>query len=671
MSLSFKAEVHAAAKSYAARGWKPVPLRYQTKEPIGTDWQNVAADVDHAFNGELRNLGIQMGSASGGLCDVDLDVDEARAIAPYILPKTNSRFGRASARDAHWLYQTDAPTDAGAARQFRDPTDDQMLVELRLGAGAGAQTMFPPSIWTDAGDREKEAEAIKWEDDRGPTPVEFKDLLECVKRIAALSLLSRHWPRNGSKARHHTALVVGSFLARAGWNEPAIEVGMQAIMAATGDTEPKDRRRAAKDALKGFKGGKHTSGLPKLVECFGDEVAEKLAGWLDYNSGAQDRARSNQQQQKNGEPLTRAVNLETVTAADVKISAVEWLWRGRFAVGKLSLIAGLPDRGKSQIACDMTARITTTTGDKHWPCGEGIAPIGNVIVFSAEDDPSDTLVPRLMAAGADLKRVQLVKMVRTEAGERRMFDLTADLEHLRAAIATAGDVKLVIFDPLNAYFGHGRRVDTFRGNEVRAVLGPMADLAAELKVAVLGLLHFNKKTDVTNVMLRISDSLAFVAAARAVYAVVEDDENKRNLLVRGKNNLAPAASDGTLAYACGACSIGNDPDTGQEIIAPHIIWHPKHIDVSAVEAMQAAAENRSPAQIETAIGLLTDLLDGGAVEHSEIEEAAEVHKLTNATLRRAADKLEIEKAKQRRVKDGKWYWRLPNRNHPWPWEVRP
>ena len=86
--------------------------------------------------------------------------------------------------------------------------------------------------------------------------------------------------------------------------------------------------------------------------------------------------------------------------------------------------------------------------------------------------------------------------------------------------------------------------------------------------------------------------------------------------------------------------------------------------------MQAAAENRSPAQIETAIGLLTDLLDGGAVEHSEIEEAAEVHKLTNATLRRAADKLQVEKAKQRRVKDGKWYWRLPNRNHPWPWEVR-
>ena len=334
---------------------------------------------------------------------------------------------------------------------------------------------------------------------------------------------------------------------------------MQAIMAATGDTEPKDRRRAAKDACKGFKDGKHALGFPKLVDCFGREVAEKVAEWLGYKSDPQDH--SNQQQSKNGAEPPRAVSLEAIAAADVKISAVEWLWRGRFAVGKLSLIAGLPDRGKSQIACDMAARITTTTGDKHWPCGEGTAPNGNVIAFSAEDDLADTLVPRLMAAGADLKRVTLVKMVRTEAGERRMFDLTADLEHLRAAIATVGNVKLVIFDPLNAYFGHGRRVDTFRTNEVRAVLGPMADLAAELKVAVLGLLHFNKKTDVTNVMLRISDSLAFVAAARAVYAVV----------VRGKNNLAPAASDGTLAYACTACSIGNDPDTGQEIIAPHII----------------------------------------------------------------------------------------------------
>jgi hypothetical protein len=104
-------------------------------------------------------------------------------------------------------------------------------------------------------------------------------------------------------------------------------------------------------------------------------------------------------------------------------------------------------------------------------------------------------------------------------------------------------------------------------------------------------------------------------------------------------------------------------------MAPHILWQPKHVEVTATEAMQAAADDRSPAQIESAMHFLTDLLSEGAVEHSEVDEAAEVEKLSNATLRRASERLGIEKRKQKGVKDGKWYWRLPNRGDPWPWEV--
>jgi putative DNA primase/helicase len=201
------------------------------------------------------------------------------------------------------------------------------------------------------------------------------------------------------------------------------------------------------------------------------------------------------------------------------------------------------------------------------------------------------------------------------------------------------------------------------------VLGPLAELAAELKIAILGLLHFNKKTDVTNIMLRISDSIAFVAAARAVYAVIPDDENKRTLLVRGKNNLAPATLDKTLAYTITVANVGTDPETGAVIMAPHVLWFPKHVDITASEAMQAAADDRSPGQIEAAVHFLDDLLTEGAVENSEVEEAAEIEKIAERTLRRAGTKLAIEKRKQKGVKDGKWYWRLPNKGHPWPWEV--
>jgi hypothetical protein len=174
---------------------------------------------------------------------------------------------------------------------------------------------------------------------------------------------------------------------------------------------------------------------------------------------------------------------------------------------------------------------------------------------------------------------------------------------------------------------------------------------------------------VTNVMLRISDSLAFVAAARAVYAVIPDDENQRKLIVRGKNNLAPAARDKTLAYNITVSTV-NDPDSGVTTMAPHILWQPKHVEVTATEAMQAAADDRSPAQIESAMHFLTDLLSEGAVEHGEVNEAAEVERIAARTLRRASDKLGVEKRKQKGAMTGKWYWRLPNTGHPWPWEVR-
>jgi len=113
----------------------------------------------------------------------------------------------------------------------------------------------------------------------------------------------------------------------------------------------------------------------------------------------------------------------------------------------------------------------------------------------------------------------------------------------------------------------------------------------------------------------------------------------------------------------------NDPDSGVTAVAPHILWQPKHVEVTATEAMQAAAVDRSPAQIESAMHFLTDLLSEGAVENGEVDEAAEVEKIATRTLRRAAEKLGVEKRKQKGVKDGKWYWRLPNKGDPWPWDV--
>jgi hypothetical protein len=137
---------------------------------------------------------------------------------------------------------------------------------------------------------------------------------------------------------------------------------------------------------------------------------------------------------------------------NVEMTAIEWLWPDRFAIGKLGLLVGLPDEGKGQILADMAARVTR--GDE-WPCSEGRAPQGNVILLSAEDDASDTVVPRLVAAGADLDRVEIVNMVR-DISKRRMFSLVTDLPLLREKIAAVRNVKLVIIVPISAYLGVGK-----------------------------------------------------------------------------------------------------------------------------------------------------------------------------------------------------------------------
>ena len=106
-------------------------------------------------------------------------------------------------------------------------------------------------------------------------------------------------------------------------------------------------------------------------------------------------------------------------------------------------------------------------------------------------------------------------------------------------------------------------------------------------------MHFNKKTDVVNALLRISDSLAFGAVARHVYGVIDDDENDRKLFVHAKNNAAAKIKNKTLAYRFGARDVGKDEETGDIITAPYILWEDTYVDVTAVEAMQAAADTRS------------------------------------------------------------------------------
>jgi hypothetical protein len=163
-----------------------------------------------------------------------------------------------------------------------------------------------------------------------------------------------------------------------------------------------------------------------------NNVSQLSAGTIIYEA-KQHGWRGNAKQ---GSPKTEV--LKSINAAQVKMQAVEWIWPNRFAVGKLGILAGMPDEGKGQILCFMAAAITN---GGPWPCNEGIAPKGTMLLLTAEDDLADTVVPRLAAAGADLSRVEIVQMVgRNETGgtkKERMFNLVTDLNMLRSKLLVA------------------------------------------------------------------------------------------------------------------------------------------------------------------------------------------------------------------------------------------
>ena len=155
--------------------------------------------------------------------DVDLDCPEAIALAKALLPATQAQFGRKSKPASHYLYRCDfADVIDKAALQFKEPPSKGMLVELRVGGGgSGAQTVFP-------GSTHESGEAIEWVPgkNREPVHVDARRLKSAVARLAAGSLLVRHWPNDG---RHDLALTLGGFLARAGWTPEDVGAFFEAV----------------------------------------------------------------------------------------------------------------------------------------------------------------------------------------------------------------------------------------------------------------------------------------------------------------------------------------------------------------------------------------------------------------------------------------------------------
>src|SRR6516164_630461 len=141
--------------------------------------------------------------------------------------------------------------------------------------------------------------------------------------------------------------------------------------------------------------------------------------------------------------------------------------------------------------------------------------------------------------------------------------------------------------------------------------------------------RLSNKDDIKSALLRVSDSIAYVAAARHVYAVIDDPEIKdAKLFVKAKNNLARDTK--ALRYGIGVKTVGHDAKLGVDINAPFIVWHPQYVEITANEAMQAAGSHTAKREARE---FLLERLEAGPANSEDLIEEAKQEGIAEKTLR--------------------------------------
>jgi hypothetical protein len=502
----------AAARDYIERGWAPIPVPFRTKGPLLDAWQTVRINAETApayFDGGPQNIGIILGVASGGLCDLDLDCFEAIAAAPYLLPRT-AVFGHASKRGSHWIYQTDLCETQDRAALKLMGSDKRGLLEVRIGAqGSGAQTIFPPSV-------HMSGEPIEWEDG-GPskiTDIDGDKLLLHARRLAAATEIARNYPNVGG--RHDAAFVLGGFLARCGFSLARAAVFAEGVAAAS--SQPCDKRRdMARTARDGANADKR-AGFPALADTFGVDTAKKVADWLGYHGG--DEGGDTGGPGEN--PVDRSPLLIWYGADPPQ--PPKYLVSNMLPEDGVALIGGQFLLGKTFIGADLSAAVMT--GGVF--AGEPVMRRGAILWLAAEGEKE--IEGRVRAAVENKFGGSGLQPFARQAGGVPLLTDPDALEKLKAHAQEAAKyarekfdlpLALIVIDTVSAAAGF---TDENSASETQKVMTTLRELSRATGALVLPIDHYGKQTETG-----IRGSSAKSAAADAILACLGERDNEGNV----------------------------------------------------------------------------------------------------------------------------------------------
>jgi len=320
-------------------------------------------------------------------------------------------------------------------------------------------------------------------------------------------------------------------------------------------------------------------------------------------------------------------DLGIIRAESVVMTPIEWLWLYRFAAGEMALLAGDGGLGKSSLLLAIAAIITRGS---QWPDKSGLAPVGSVIIVSAEDSRETTLKPRLVALGADLGHVYFVTArvkMPPRPGEDSVVNVQQSLQdraYWKEVFSRIPHLKMMIIDPIPSYLGRG--VNDAKNSELRSVLEPfLDDVTRPAGVALVANTHLNKNVDSSTPVHRITGNTAYGNLPRNVHFVIRDRDNpNRRLFKQAKCNNAPDDLS-ALAFSIEKAMVPSA--TGLDIETSYPVFEAEPVHVDLQEAMGKKGHgHRGPSPqrtLEVAVWLLDYLRqEGQPVRVRHVFEAA-------------------------------------------------
>jgi hypothetical protein len=354
--------------------------------------------------------------------------------------------------------------------------------------------------------------------------------------------------------------------------------------------------------------------------------------------------------------ITRA-NLPTVwranavRAINIKPVPIRWLWPGWLARGKLHILAGAGGTGKTTLLIGLIATITTAG---RWPDGELCREAGNVVIWSAEDDPSDTLVPRLIAAGADLNRVAILQGRVNARGDAEPFDPSNDIGLLHITAQEMGGISLLMLDPVvSAVKG-----DMHKANDVRRGLQGVVDFAEQNLCAVVGISHFAKGGAGTSPADRVIGSQAFSALARTVLVAAKQHDSDARVLARAKSNIG--TDEGGVSYVIEPCTINDGIETTRVAWGDLIEGSAREIlgDVEGTDD-ETRSDDDDPSEA------LRRILKDGPMTGKQVKSLMAENGYSAKQTRTAREKLSVVTVREGFGREIRTLWSLPQADGPY------